>query len=372
MFVSGSAMLLADTAIGAGTRSETWPSWQRFKLLYLSSEGRVVDASTERHITTSQSQAYAMFFALVANDRAVFDELLDWTRQELAAGEFARTLPACKWGRDDDCAWGVLDEQSRSNADLWIAYSLGEAARLWHDSAYLHLAAGVARNILRQEVARIPGLGAALLPGPKGFADDHRWRFNPGYLALPAIRGIARQSKDTLWSEIAQSSERIIHGCAADGFAADWAEFTPTEGFVARPKQSPHSHDAMLVYLWAGMLPASDPARDQLATALQPMLNSLTRAEAPGDTPDAQEFALHSVGAPGSSAALLPMLANARMPIALQVHRKRAAEHSLQDNQHCDSDLLALFGLGWLEQRYRFNAAGVLSVRWTPPGSRPH
>ncbi len=367
MFVLGSAMLLADTAIGAGTRSETWPSWQRFKLLYLSSEGRVVDASTERHITTSASQAYAMFFALVANDRAVFDELLDWTRHELAAGEFARTLPACKWGRDDDGAWRILDAQSSSNADLWIAYSLGEAARLWNDSAYLHLAAEVARNILRQEVARIPDLGAALLPGPKGFAGDHRWRLNPGYLALSAIRGIARQSKDTLWSEIAQSSERIIHGCAAD-----WAEFTPAEGFITSPKQSPHSRDAMRVYLWAGMLPASDPARDKLAIALQPMLNSLTRPEAPSDTPDAQEFAMHNVGAPGSSAALLPILANARMSMALQVHRKRAAEHSLQDNQHCDSDLLALFGLGWLEQRYRFNATGVLSVRWTPPSNRPH
>jgi hypothetical protein len=66
------------------------------------------------------------------------------------------------------------------------------------------------------------------------------------------------------------------------------------------------------------------------------------------------------------------MLANARMSATLQVHRKRAAELCLQGNQQCRSDMLALFGLGWLEQRFRFNRAGLLSVRWIPAGNRPH
>jgi endoglucanase len=81
---------------------------------------------------------------------------------------------------------------------------------------------------------------------------------------------------------------------------------------------------------------------------------------------DTLSLEMHGVGAPGFSAALLPMLANARMSSALQVHRKRAAEECLQGNQQCYSDMLSLFGLGWLEQRYR------LSVRWTPGSDRPH
>ncbi len=59
------------------------------------------------------------------------------------------------------------------------------------------------------------------------------------------------------------------------------------------------------------------------------------------------------------------MLANARMTPALQSHRQRAADGSLQNNQSYYSDALTLFGLGWLEQRYRFNRWGLLSVRWT-------
>ena len=77
-------------------------------------------------------------------------------------------------------------------------------------------------------------------------------------------------------------------------------------------------------------------------------------------------------GSPGFSAALLPMLANAGMAAPLQIHRKRAAEETLRNNQSYYSDALTLFGLGWLERRYRFNRAGLLSVRRTPACDRPH
>jgi endoglucanase len=227
--------------------------------------------------------------------------------------------------------------------------------------------------MLCQEVASIPELGLALLPGTQGFVGDHRWRLNPGVLALPAIRGIARQTKDPIWTEIAESSERIVLGAAPNGFVADWTEFTATHGFtVDRATRGLGSDDAMRVYLWSGMLPASDPARDRIAVALQPMLSNIAKREIPSAAIDTLSLQMHGVGAPGFSAALLPMLANARMSSALQVHRKRAAEECLQGNQQCSSDMLSLFGLGWLEQRYRFNRAGLLSVRWTPGSDRPH
>jgi endoglucanase len=355
-----------------GARHEAWPAWQRFKLLYLSAEGRVIDASSDSQITTSTSQAYALFFALIANDRAAFDDILDWTQHHLAGGEFTRSLPAAQWGRDAKGTWRVLDAQASSHANLWIAYTLGEAARLWGDGSYLDLAAEIVTTIVAQEVASVPVLGPTLLSGTQGAPNENRWHFNPGDLALPAIRGIARQTKDPIWAEIAQSAERIILGSAPNGFAVDWTEFTPMEGFTAdRASQRPGGLDAIRVYLWTGMLPASDPARDTLAIALKPMLNSIAKPEAPTAAIDTQSLEMH-VATPGASAALLPMLANARMSATLQVHRRRAAEECLQGNQQCQSDMLTLFGLGWLEQRYRFNRAGLLSVRWTPVGNRPH
>lgn len=371
-FVLGSLTLLADSALGAGVRCEAWPAWQRFKFLYVSSDGRVIDASTPRQITTSEGQSYALFFALVGNDRAAFDQILRWTQNNLAGGSLEKHLPAWQWGRADNNEWRVLDPNAASDADLWIAYTLGEAGRLWNEVGYSQLGAAVARNIVRQEVASIPELGLTLLPGPMGFADDHSWRLNPSYLPLSIIRGVARQTREPVWNEIAKSSERVILGSAPKGFAADWVEFS-SGGFVPdRKTQSIGSYDAIRVYLWAGMLPASDPSRDKINAALKPMLDIVSKRPAPVESVDTQTLETKGDGSPGFSAAMLPMLANAHLSAALQTHRKRAAEESLQGNQGYYSDVLSLFGLGWLEQRFRFNRASLLNVRWTPACDRPH
>jgi endo-1,4-beta-D-glucanase Y len=371
-FVLGSLTLLADTALGAGVRCEAWPAWQRFKLLYVSSDGRVIDASTPRQITTSEGQSYALFFALVGNDRAAFDQILRWTQNNLAGGSLEKHLPAWQWGRADNNEWRVLDPNAASDADLWIAYTLGEAGRLWNEVGYSQLGAAVARNIVRQEVASIPELGLTLLPGPMGFADDHSWRLNPSYLPLSIIRGVARQTREPVWNEIVKSSERVILGSAPKGFAADWVEFS-SGGFVPdRKTQGIGSYDAIRVYLWAGMLPASDPSRDKINAALKPMLDIVSKRPAPVESVDTQTLETKGDGSPGFSAAMLPMLANAHLSAALQTHRKRAAEESLQGNQGYYSDVLSLFGLGWLEQRFRFNRASLLNVRWTPACDRPH
>lgn len=365
-------MLLADTALAAGVQCEAWPAWQRFKLLYLSADGRVIDASTARQITTSEGQAYALFFALVGNDRAAFDQILRWTQNNLAAGSLEKHLPAWQWGRADNDEWRVLDPNAAADADLWIAYTLGEAGRLWNEGWYSQLGAAVAGNVVRQEVVTIPGLGATLLPGPFGFAHERSWRLNPSYLPLQIVRGVARQTGAAVWNEVAFSSERVILGSAPKGFAADWIEVTEQGLVPDRKTQGIGSYEAIRVYLWAGMLPASDPSRDKILAALKPMLNAVARRPAPIESVDTQTLEMHGDGSAGFSAALLPMLANARLTTALQAHRKRAADESLQSNQSYYSDVLALFGLGWLEQRYRFNRAGLLSVRWTPACDRPH
>lgn len=366
------SMMMADSALGAGVKCEAWPAWQRFKLLYLSEDGRVIDASTEAHITTSEGQSYGMFFALVGNDRKAFDLMLRWTNDNLSDGKLDKVLPAWKWGRADDGNWRVLDRNAASDADLWMAYSLGEAARLWNDPRYASMGAEIARNILRQEVATVPGLGTVLMPGPQGFISEDGWRLNPSYLTLSLIHGVARQTKEPLWNEIAKSSEQIILGAAPKGFAGDWIEFTRGGFLPDRRSRGVGSYDAIRVYLWTGMLPASDPSRDKLVNALKPMLETVAKRGTPVESVDIQTLEMSGEGSPGFSAALLPMLANARMTAALQAQRLRAAEGSLQNNQSYYSDALTLFGLGWLEQRYRFNRAGLLNVRWTPACDRPH
>ena len=49
--------------------AQAWDLWDEFKAVNVTPEGRVVDYSDAKLITTSEGQSYGMFFALVANDR---------------------------------------------------------------------------------------------------------------------------------------------------------------------------------------------------------------------------------------------------------------------------------------------------------------
>ena len=118
------------------------------------------------------------------------------------------------------------------------------------------------------------------------------------------------------------------------------------------------------MYLWAGMLSPSDPLHNKLARTLAPMMTNAAQRVAPVELVDTNTLALRGEGSPGFSAALLPMFSNAKLSAALAAHRARVEREALQRPDAYYSDSLSLFGLGWLEERYRFAASGALSVSW--------
>ena len=185
-----------------------WPAWQQYQQFYLSDEGRVIDPSSPKRITTSEGQSYGMFFALVANDRPAFDKLLAWTENNLASGDLSAHLPAWLWGQDDNKAWKVLDSNSAADADLWIAYNLLEAGRLWQSRRYQTLGTLLLQRIGREEVANIPGLGLMLLPGKVGFVAEDRWRLNPSYLPPQLLARFAQLNGP--WRAMQKTSQRLL------------------------------------------------------------------------------------------------------------------------------------------------------------------
>lgn len=361
-----SAVLLVALCCARVAAAQEWPAWERFAALYVSEDGRVIDRSVLEHITTSEGQSYALFFALVANDRDAFVKLLRWTENNLAAGDLAARLPAWKWGRAFDGTWRVLDANSASDADLWLAYTLGEAARLWCVPEYATLGKRLAARILREEVAYVPGLGPTLLPGPKGFVEHNTWRLNASYVPIQLLRGLATQTRDAAWKRLISSSERVILASAPRGFAADWIEYRAPEGFATdRTTQGIGSYNAIRVYLWAGMLAPNDPMRAKLVRHFEPMIASTAARAAPVERVDTNTLETAGEGSPGFSAAMLPLLAASKRDDALAAHRARVEREALQDGESYYSDVLSLFGSGWIENRYRFERNGTLASRWT-------
>lgn len=368
MFIVFAGLLVFSLpADAAGDKCETWPAWKNFRNNFVDESGRVIDRSVPQHITTSEGQSYALMFALIANDRDSFESVLRWTESNLANGDLTGQLPAWQWGKREDDSWGVIDSTAASDADLWIAYALGEAGRLWKIQKYSALAELLAARILREETAEIPGLGLTLLPGTKGFhPDETTWRLNPSYLPMQIMRRFAAIYPKSGWDKLAASSLKVIAGSAPLGFAPEWADYHAKNGFQAGDQAvSEGSFNAIRVYLWTGMLDSRDPASPVLLKKLAPMGRYVTSKGVPPREINIRSGASNGSGPVGFSAALLPLLRASGMAGALhqQSQRIRALSPLDRADNYYDQ-VLTLFGLGWIEGRYKFDRNGLLKPQW--------
>ena len=346
-----------------------WPAWEAFKAQFINEGGRVISDDAGGGQTYSEGQAYALFFALVANDRAAFDKLLRWTENNLCDGDMTARLPAWLWGKRPDGSWGVIDSNAASDADLWIAYALGEAGRLWNMRSYRALSALLATRILREETAQLPGLGLTLLPAPQGFAQgDGRWRLNPSYMPMQLMHWLAAVDPQPEWKQLADSSLRVIQGASPKGLTPDWTVYDAKQGFLVDEKgkeKGQGSYNAIRVYLWAGTLHASAPGRKALLETLQPMARFVREQGYPPESIDILTAQASGPAPSGFSAAVLPFLRAVGDDRALLSQRMRLEARPLRPTAYYEQ-VLGLFGLGAMEGHYRFTANGHLTVRWKP------
>jgi endoglucanase len=339
-----------------------WPEWDKFKQHYIV-DGRVVDYSDERQITTSEGQSYAMFFALVANDQAMFDQLFHWTQTHLAGGSLSNTLPSWLWGRDLESGRdGVLDSNSASDSDLWMAYDLAEAGRLWDNYAYRSTASLLAKQILDNETVEVKHYGWVLLPGPMGFdIDKSTYRLNPSYSPLQLLRRFTELSRDPKWNSLLQSGYQITLDSAVKGFSPDWV--LVNQGRLKMDKQTSGlgSYNSIRSYLWAGMLSNDAVEKSTLLAQFTPMATITSKRGAPPRLVNTQDGSAKEQGSIGFSAALLPMLKSLNDQFTLEQQIKRVAGGlDIIDGQHYYDSVLTLFGLGWAEGRYQFGSSGEL------------
>ena len=347
----------------------SWPAWDIFKAQFTNEGGRVISDDGEGGKTYSEGQAYALFFALVANDRRAFDKVLRWTENNLCDGDMTARLPAWLWGRRPDGTWGVIDSNAASDADLWIAYALGEAGRLWNERSYRALSALLAARVLREETADIPGLGPTLLPAPKGFVQPNgRWRLNPSYMPMHLMHWLAAGDADPQWKLLVDSSLKVIRGSSPKGFTPDWTVYDAKQGFLVDTEgkeKGRGTYNAIRVYLWAGLMHADAPGRKALLDTLAPMARYVRDQGYPPESIDILSAQASGPAPSGFSAAMLPFLRAAGDDKALQSQRMRLEARPLRPTAYYEQ-VLALFGQGAFDGQYRFTAAGQLIARWKP------
>jgi endo-1,4-beta-D-glucanase Y len=374
-------------AAGGCKPAPSWPLWNSYAAHFIDSSGRVVDPM-RGSATTSEGQSYALFFALVSNDRARFDQLLGWTQNNLAVGDMSKNLPGWLWGKAPDGTWKLLDTGQAADSDCWIAYSLIEAGRLWKNDAYTTLGRSMLANIAQRETANLPGFGWMLMPGPSAnYIHGELWTLDPSYLPPFLFERLAQVDPHGPWKAIAANIPKLLKESAKNGFAMDFVNYAPATGFIPAPALAPAepgktlppavgSYDAIRVYLWAGMSDASQSAHrgaahSGLSTAVNGMANYLTNHGAPPEKVSDEGVPMAQDGPVGFSAALLPYLR--AFPKSDQAVSGQQARVDAQldkstglygkDPTYYDQNLI-LFAQGFGEKRFGFGANGELKVEW--------
>lgn len=351
------------------TAAAGWADWEQFAESFITEEGRVVDWTTNGR-TVSEGQAYGMFFALVANDRQQFDRLLAWTEQALARGDLTRHLPAWLWGPDEEGIARVLDENPATDADLWMAHSLLEAARLWGVPAYEDKGRALLTQIKERSIHLSEDDVPFLLPAPQGFVDGERVRLNPSYLVPVQLQYLEGRDPSGPWGALREQLPGYLATLSSLGRIPDWSLH---DGDEHRLDQSEHqgrgSYDAIRVYLWAGFRSGDSRTEREL---LRVLAGYADLVEAAGRVPEhwyARSNWIEGQGPVGFDAALLPFWAAlGREDLRLQSQKRIAAERTDglygQPARYYDQ-VLVLFGKGYDEAWFRFDNRGRLVPRWT-------
>jgi endo-1,4-beta-D-glucanase Y len=372
--------VMMAVCLEGGCRTEqSWPLWESYARSAFDDSGRIVDHSAGDR-TTSEGQAYGMFFALVANDRARFTKLLSWTQDNLAGGDLAARLPAWSWGKAADGSWKILDQNPASDADLWMAYALLEAGRLWHESRYERLGTAMASHIAQQEVVMVPRLGTTLLPGPQGFHPDAgTWILNPSYLQPSVLSYLAATFPQGPWGAVLASLAPILTEGSGGGFAMNWVmaggslspAVSPAKHETGdKPERAEGSYDAIRVYLWLGIAdPQTQGVQESLA-GLRGMAAYMKHSAVPPRVVDEAGSVTKADGPVGFSAAVVPYLNAINMKAEEKTQADRVAAMKSPssglygpDALYYDQNLV-LFANGWMEERFRFERLGRLKVKW--------
>ena len=399
-------VVLFLAAATAGCRQGPWDLWESYSARFINADGRVVEHSAGDR-TTSEGQSYALFFALADNDRPRFEKVLYWTENNLAGGDLGKKLPGWEWGRTPDGQWKLLDPNPASDADCWIAYTLIEAGRLWQHPDYTLTGRRMLGLIAKQEVTDLPGFGSMLMPGnTENWVHNNVWTLNPSYLPLFQFQRFAEVDPSGPWGSIAMNIPRLLRQGSPKGFAMDWINYIPNDGFSPAPppganppppppaakpngnytsnqvipqpppvtKQPMGSYDAIRVYLWAGMVDPGGRTREDLINSLYGMGVYLANPErtAPPEKVSAQGLPEPQDGPVGFSAALLPYLwakpdlARVAAQQRVRMSAQRQPDSGLYGKQPVYYDQnLVLFAIGYLDSRFRFGPRGELKVEWT-------
>ncbi len=251
--------------------------WSGYKSTYIENGTyRTLDRQ-QNDITTSEGQSYTMLRAVWIDDQDTFDKSWKWTKDNLQRKDY---LMSWKFGERPDGTYGIQTDVGGQNTatdgDSDIAYSLLMAYSRWKNDDYLYDALPIIDSIWKNEVVMVNNQ-PVLVSNDLEKLNSVWVLVNPSYLSPYAYRAFARADPTHDWNGLISNSYNILHQVSDNALGAsnsvglppDWIWMDRTNGEIrAAPYpnlKTDFSFDALrtpwrlaLDYKWYGDQRAKD------------------------------------------------------------------------------------------------------------------
>lgn len=244
------AFLLLVSLSGYCYSQEQSP-WEQYKSHFISGDGRIIDYYQDQ-ASHSEGQGYGMLLAVMHDDRALFDKVWTWTKNNLRVR--SDNLLAWKWGKRPNGQWQVLDYNNATDGDILVAFALIEAQKKWRDDAYKSEALKIIADI-RKELAFEWRGNTLLLPGYYGFETGKGSVANPSYYIFPAYRAFAGVDEKSFWDKVYKGSKTVISEAVFTELRlpADWLILDDSGYSVDSQRSENFGYEAIRIPLYASL-----------------------------------------------------------------------------------------------------------------------
>lgn len=245
------AVAIAGLVVGvASAFGSSGAEWNSYEARYITPQGRVIDTGNGG-VSHSEGQGYGMLLAVAHGDRARFQAVWDWTRENLQVRD--DKLFAWRW---EPRPGKVTDTNSASDGDILIAWALARAADTWNDDGLRAEAVAISQTVRETLIRKVDGQ-TVLLPGPEGFETNGVVVVNPSYWVFPAFEALDEIDPSSVWGELAETGRELLRSSRFGAFLLppDWLELTGAEHRLPADFPTEFGYNAMRIPLylaWAG------------------------------------------------------------------------------------------------------------------------
>lgn len=220
-------------------------SYNTYLEKFMTKDGRIMDFD-RKNITTSEGQSYMLMRSVAMGNRNTFDLVYKWTKDNLQRKDY---LFAWLWGENKDGEYKILDDNSASDADTDIAFSLLVAYHKWKDEKYLNYAKLIINSIWNNETKRI-GDYLVLMPGVEQ-TNSAIIEINPSYFSPYAYKFFQKYDDKHDWSCLIDSSFYYLNKVMAKtktGLPPNWFLIENGQIVLEDSERSDFSYDAVRVF----------------------------------------------------------------------------------------------------------------------------